>query len=52
MLAGKLDGYNILWIRKDKSLRTIYGMFREDRLYGKAVTVENGQVVVGQFNNS
>lgn len=27
-------------------------MFREDKLYGKAVMVEAGQVVVSQFANS
>ena len=27
-------------------------MFREDKLYGKVVTVENGQVLVSQFANS
>lgn len=53
MLAGRLDGYNILWTKKDsQSPKTLYGMFREDRLYGKAVSVENAQVMVAQFNNS
>jgi hypothetical protein len=53
MLAGRLDGYNILWTKKDsKSPKTLYGMFREDRLYGKSVIVENAQVMVAQFNNS
>ena len=52
MLNSRLDGYNILWTKTDKGERILYGMFREDKLYGKAVTVENGQVVVGQFTNS
>lgn len=53
MIAGKLDGYNILWTKKEnRAEKTLYGMFREDRLYGKAVSVENGQVLVAQFNNS
>jgi hypothetical protein len=55
MLQGRLDGYNILWAREGRDSRadrTLYGMFREDKLYGKAVTVENGQVLVSQFTNS
>ena len=57
MQAGKLDGYNILWAKGEGKEgreweRTVYGMFREDRLYGKAVVVENGVVMVSQFANN
>lgn len=56
MLGGKLDGYNILWSREDsregKGEKTVYGMFREDKLYGKAVVVENRSVLVGHFSNN
>ncbi len=53
MLGGRLDGYNILWTKNEgRGDKTLYGMFREDKLYGKAVTVENGQVMVAQFTNS
>jgi hypothetical protein len=43
MLSGRLDGYNILWTKGSKgeqrSEKTLYGMFREDKLYGKVVIV-------------
>jgi hypothetical protein len=52
----RLDGYNIMWIKPDgkESIheRTVYGMFREDKLYGKAVVVENKVVMVSQFVNN
>ena len=52
-VGGRLDGYNILWTKNEgRGDKTLYGMFREDKLYGKAVTVENGQVMVAQFTNS
>lgn len=56
MLNNRLDGYNILWSRpasKDPAAeRTVYGMFREDKLYGKAVVVEGSAVMVTQFANN
>ena len=55
MQNNRLDGYNILWVKsegKEKGERTIYGMFREDKLYGKAVIVENNMVMVSQFANN
>lgn len=56
MLSGRLDGYNILWMKGEgkegRGERTIYGMFREDRLYGKAIVVEAGFVMVSQFVNN
>lgn len=56
MQNGRLDGYNILWVRGEgkegTGERTIYGMFREDRLYGKAVVVEGNVVMVSQFANN
>ena len=39
MLNSRLDGYNILWTKSEKGEKILYGMFREDKLYGKAVTV-------------
>jgi hypothetical protein len=52
MLGNRLDGYNILWTKSDRGEKILYGMFREDKLYGKAVTVDNAQVIVAQFTNS
>jgi hypothetical protein len=56
MQNNRLDGYNILWIKPDSKdnlgERTVYGMFREDKLYGKAVIVENNVVMVSQFVNN
>lgn len=56
MQNNRLDGYNILWVKsegKEKAgERTIYGMFRDDKLYGKAVIVENNMVMVSQFVNN
>jgi hypothetical protein len=56
MQNNKLDGYNILWVRPEGKEgvgeRTVYGMFREDKLYGKAVVVENNVVMVSQFVNN
>jgi|JI9StandDraft_1071089.scaffolds.fasta_scaffold704555_2 hypothetical protein len=55
MLQGRLDGYNIIATTpngQNAQTQTLYGMFREDRLYGKAVSVSGGQVTVGQFASS
>lgn len=56
MLNGRLDGYNILCARPSPrdglAEKTVYGMFREDKLYGKAVVVEGGAVLVSQFVSS
>lgn len=52
MLGNRLDGYNILWTKGDRGEKILYGMFRDDKLYGKAVSVDNGQVMVGQYTNS
>jgi hypothetical protein len=55
MQNNRLDGYNILWVKPNSKdsvgERTVYGMFREDKLYGKAVVVENNVVMVSQFVN-
>lgn len=63
MAANRLDGYNIVSLTspkniepkpkgKEEPMRTVYGMFREDRLYGKCVFVESEFVSVGQFSNN
>lgn len=55
MINNRLDGYNILWLKADKDIRYerfIYGMFREDKLYGKAIIIDNNMVMVGQYVNN
>ena len=56
MQNNKLDVYNILWVRPEGkeaiAEKTVYGMFREDKLYGKAVVVEQNVVMVSQFVNN
>ena len=55
MINNRLDGYNILWLKADKDIRFerfIYGMFREDKLYGKAIIIDNNMVMVGQYVNN
>ena len=46
MTANKLEGYNVISMRKsllsnkNELERTIYGMFRDNKLYGKAIIIE------------
>lgn len=51
MAANRLDGYNIVSVSSSKNVepkpkgkeepeRTVFGMFRDDKLYGKGVFIE------------
>ena len=49
IVNGKLDGYNIVSIVPSKiqqykgqqKSKTIYGMFRNDKIYGRGVLIDN-----------
>ena len=63
MSNGKLDGYNIISSIPSLSMvsnnnntmlkiRTFYGMFRNDKIYGRSVMIDNDAIMVTQFNNN
>jgi hypothetical protein len=47
MINNKLEGYNIISIQesmisnKKEKERTVYGMFRDNKLYGKGLVIDN-----------
>jgi hypothetical protein len=57
MNRGKLEGFNILCTRhsiinmKNEQERTIYGMFRDNKPYGKCLVIENDSVIVVHYSS-
>lgn len=67
MVNGKLDGYNIISTTKSYSgngqsgqysqgnngkIRTFYGMFRNDKIYGRCVVIDNDCILTCQYGNN
>ena len=68
MVNGKLEGYNIICTTKTytgngqtgqyanqgqpSKIRTFYGTFRNDKIYGKCILVDNDAIMICQYNNN
>lgn len=57
MVNNKLQGYNVISLqeslisnKKDKE-RTVYGMFRENRLYGKALIIDGEEFIIAHYTD-
>ena len=50
MSFGRLEGYNVITSLVEP-FKTIYGIFRSDKLYGNAIMVNGDEAMVGVFSN-
>ena len=57
MNNNKLEGYNVISIQeslvsnKREKQRTIYGMFRDNKLYGKALVIDDDEIVIAHYTD-
>lgn len=57
MVNNKLEGYNVISVQeslvsnKNEKERTIYGMFRENKLYGKALIIDGDDVIIAHYTD-
>ncbi len=59
---GKLDGYNIINCTSSMTKgsdqgnsqinKSFYGMFRNDKVYGRSLIIDNNLMMIAQFNNN
>jgi hypothetical protein len=57
MNNNKLEGYNVISLHESliantkQNQRTIYGMMRDNKLYGKAIIIDGDQTIIANYTN-
>ncbi len=49
---GQSGQYSIYGQPGSNKVRTFYGTFRNDKIYGRCVLIDNDSILISQFNNN